>query len=272
MVRRRPVRLADGARLSVSIRDAEGPTLLLLHGLTDCADSFRLLMPHLPGYRLIAPDLRGHGRSVRTGALTLAAFADDLSQMLDRLELGDVTVVGHSMGAMIAAELAALRRDVVARLVLLSGALRPSSPALLALRDRVAALPAPLCPDDAFFRDWHHCIAPVSRSFLGRLARSAVTIPLSDWLRMIEMIAALDCTARARQIDQPVLALSGRQDTLFAPEHLMLMAETIPDCRARLLDYCGHNPHWEQPQTVADAIREFVARQADMLCTGQVAS
>lgn len=269
MVRRRPVRLADGARLSVSIRDGEGPTLVLLHGLTDCADSFRLLMPHLPGYRLIAPDLRGHGRSVRTGALTVPAFADDLSQMLDRLELRDVTVVGHSMGAMIAAELAALRRDAVARLVLLSGALRPSNPALHALRDRVAALPAPLCPDDAFFHDWHHCIAPVSRSFLGRLARSAVTIPLSDWLRMIEMIAALDCTARARQTHQPVLALSGREDPLFPPDHLVTMTDTFPDCRVRLVDACGHNPHWEQPQTVAGAIREFVTRQADVPCTGQ---
>lgn len=251
-----------GGSLSVCIRGGAGPTLVLLHGLTDCADSFRLLAPHLPGYRLIAPDLRGHGRSVRTGDLTLPTFADDLSQVMDRLELGDVTIVGHSMGAMIATELAALRRDTVGRLVLLAGSLRPSSPALRALRARVAALTAPLSPGDPFFADWHHCVAPVSRRFLDRLARSAATISLSDWLMMIEMIAALDRTAHARQIDLPVLALSGRQDPLFPPDHLELVAGTFPDCTAMLVESCGHNPHWEEPETVADAIRTFIAQPA----------
>jgi pimeloyl-ACP methyl ester carboxylesterase len=255
--RRDFVALSGGGHLSVAMADGAGPAIVLLHGLTDCADSFRLIAPCLSGHRLIVPDLRGHGQSVRTGPLTIPAFAADLSEMLDALEIGAAVVVGHSMGAMVATELAAMRRDMVGRLVLLAGSLRPVGQQLDELRRTIAALPGRLAPDHPFFATWHHCVNRVPPTFLARLARNAATSPLSDWLTMIDMVAAHDGTAQARGLDLPVLAISGRQDPLFPPDHLSAIAAAFPVCTARLVDACGHNPHWEQPQSVARAILDF---------------
>jgi pimeloyl-ACP methyl ester carboxylesterase len=257
-LRRLSVPLADGGQLSVAIRDDVGPTLVLVHGLTDCADSFRLLLTYLPGCRLIVPDLRGHGSSLRTGDLSITAFADDLSQMLDWLGIKETVLVGHSMGAMAATALASARPEAVQALVLLAGSLRPGGPVLLDLRRQMAALLPPLSPDDPFFATWHHVLSPVPPDFLACLARNAVTTPLSDWLAMIDMIADLDQTAIARRLTLPVLALSGRQDQLFPPDHLAHISNTFRHGSHQLIDHCGHNPHWEQPATVASAILDFL--------------
>lgn len=61
----RHIALPDGGWLNVHEQAGSGPTLLLLHGFTDCAESFRLLVPHLAERHLVIPNLRGHGASFR---------------------------------------------------------------------------------------------------------------------------------------------------------------------------------------------------------------
>lgn len=254
---RRSVVLASGHRLSVAIREGDGPVLLLLHGLTDCADSFARLVPCLPGYHLIIPDLRGHGASFRAQDLSLGAFVNDLSQLLDALDIRHATVIGHSMGALIALGLAARRRDIIDRLVLLAGALRPEGAALKNLRKEIGGLVEPLSPSDPFFDRWYQCESPVPKDFLARLAESAAAMDRKDWLKMVDMVRAIDHSALAQSLDLPVLALTGGADPIFPPEHLALLSAAVPDCRPVILKGCGHNPHWEMPQTVAGHLLRF---------------
>jgi pimeloyl-ACP methyl ester carboxylesterase len=83
------------------------PTLLLLHGLGDEADTWRSIIPSLSReYRIIAPDLPGFGRSPGPrGAYSLTFFARTIAEFIAALQLRHITLVGHSLGAMIAQRL-----------------------------------------------------------------------------------------------------------------------------------------------------------------------
>lgn len=101
-----------------------GPAVLLIHGVTASHLSWSLVAERLPGLRLIAPDLRGRGRSSPlTGPGGLAAHAGDLVAVLDALQVPRALVVGHSMGAFVALVLGDLHPDRVEGLVLVDGGL-----------------------------------------------------------------------------------------------------------------------------------------------------
>lgn len=112
-------------------------TLLLLHGWTVTADlnwifAYRPLVD--AGYRVIAPDHRGHGRGLRPQVkFRLEDCAADAAQLVRQLQAGRVTVVGYSMGGAIAQLVARDHADVADSLVLCATALHWRSP-----RDRAA--------------------------------------------------------------------------------------------------------------------------------------
>ena len=100
------------------------PPVLLIHGVTASHVSWPLVAERLPFARLIAPDLRGRGRSNGlAGPAGLDAHARDLIAVLDALDLERAVVVGHSMGAFVALVLGELYPERVSRLVLVDGGL-----------------------------------------------------------------------------------------------------------------------------------------------------
>lgn len=105
-----------------------GPPLLALHGVTGHGGRWRALAEdHLRGYRVLAPDLRGHGRSTPLPPWTLEQHAADLLGIMDGLGLAAVPVLAHSFGCAVALHLQRLAADRVSKLVLLDPAvgLRP---------------------------------------------------------------------------------------------------------------------------------------------------
>lgn len=107
---------------SVRWGDANGPTVVLLHGMLGSAAYWRRVAEYLPGHDVVALDLLGFGGSPRPSgsAYDYASHGDAVVALLDTLGLqGPVVLVGHSMGALIALRLAAERPDRVRRLVLI---------------------------------------------------------------------------------------------------------------------------------------------------------
>lgn len=109
--------------------------LVLVHGFLDAGaawdDVGAALSARLPGRRIVAPDLRGHGDTDRVGAGGYYHFFDyvaDLEALLDVLELAVVDLIGHSMGGMVAGYFAGTRPARVRRLALLEGMGPPEPP------------------------------------------------------------------------------------------------------------------------------------------------
>lgn len=248
-----------GGRQFAYIDRGEGPALLLLHGYSDSSRSFSLIAPHFARHRLIIPDLAGHGGSQAGQGATVADFARDLDWLAGRLGLRDIVVIGHSMGAMTAIVLAALRPDLVRALVLLSGSLQPGLDVTHPMARAIRALEDPLCQDHPFFDIWHACSRPVDAAFLAQMRKEAAEMPTRTWHAILDGLAATDLAASARQLRLPVLAVGGIEDPLFDAGHRQQLATTLGQVCAITLDGHGHNPHWESPALVAAEILSFLS-------------
>ncbi|BCM18963.1 alpha/beta fold hydrolase [Mesorhizobium sp. J8] len=237
----------------VEIAGAE-PPLLLIHGFTDTSRSFSLLAPHLPGRRLIMPDLRSHGASQAGEGCGVADFAADIAGLVRRLRLDRPVVVGHSLGGMVSIALAAQYPELIGGMVILASTLKPDFGSDHQLIDGVAALRDPISPSDPFYDWWHACRPGVPRAFLAGLAQDASAIPAARWRAILEEIRRTDLTAAARAVRAPALIIAGGRDPLFGEAHQKSMAGALTGSRLIWAHDCGHNPHWDEPAFVAKAI------------------
>lgn len=111
-------------------------SILLLHGFLGCGDDWaEIAEPLEPDFRVLTPDLPGHGGAVglQPSAYTMDGAADDLIQSLDIKGIHKASVVGYSMGGRLALHLALRHPDRVERLILLS-----ASPGLRTEKERAA--------------------------------------------------------------------------------------------------------------------------------------
>lgn len=125
----------------------DGPPLLMVHGIHDHCRTWDDLVPELADrFRLVAPDLRGHGDSewVRGAAYHYTDYVYDLHQLVRQAALQPVTLLGHSLGGAITALFAGLYPELVERLIVIEGignwhAFQPPVPVHERTRDWVDA-------------------------------------------------------------------------------------------------------------------------------------
>ena len=114
----------QGGDLAVAEWPADGPVVLALHGATSNSRYWQHLADSLPDHRVVAPDLRGRADSHALGGpFGLQQHARDASAILQQLDLRDVVVVGHSLGAFLAPVVSRLSPDRISRMVLIDGGL-----------------------------------------------------------------------------------------------------------------------------------------------------
>ncbi|QWT23461.1 alpha/beta hydrolase [Subtercola sp. PAMC28395] len=119
----------------------DAPTIVALHGMTSSHLAWHFLAEHLPGYRIVAPDLRGRGLSAHLPApFGVASHLDDLAAISSALDVSQASIVGHSMGAFVA--VAALREHpaLFVRGILADGGLPVTVPLDLADDELVEAV------------------------------------------------------------------------------------------------------------------------------------
>ncbi|WP_235511470.1 alpha/beta hydrolase [Agromyces sp. Root81] len=110
--------------------DATGLPVLAVHGITATHRSWDVVADGFDGRRVIAPDLRGRGRSnALPGPYGIERHADDIAAMLDALGVDRAFVVGHSMGAFVSVRFAERHPDRVAGVALVDGGLPVPNPA-----------------------------------------------------------------------------------------------------------------------------------------------
>lgn len=125
-------------------QDPAVPTVLAVHGVTSSHMQWAVLADALPGIRIIAPDLRGRGRSSSLpGPYGMATHAQDLADLLDAVAVGQVLVLGHSMGAFVAEVFAHLQPHRVSSLVLVDGGLPLPVPPGVTIPQAIQAILGP---------------------------------------------------------------------------------------------------------------------------------
>lgn len=262
--RKQPVTLANGVRLSyVELGDPRGEPLLLLHGYTDSSRSWTILAPWLLEHRLLIPDQRGHGAADAPACCyAIADYAEDARQFLDALGVERAAVAGHSMGSMVAMELAARHPGRVSKLVLAGSTALPPIRKDHWLWTEVQALKAPLSADTPFMKEWSpaNSPTPVDPAFAAAAMGEILKVKLHVWRGVLGAMDGYDPGPAARRVRVPTLILSGAKDPLFPAEHHRALAAAIPQAQAHHFPDFGHNPIWERPEEVGPILAAFLAR------------
>jgi pimeloyl-ACP methyl ester carboxylesterase len=274
-------RLIPVADVELAVLEAgpvDGRPLLLVHGFTAVKEDFA---DHLEafgrlGWRAVAPDLRGHGRSSKpteAGAYSLRAFSADLLALADAIGWERFTLLGHSMGGMVAQCLAIDAPDRLDALVLMDtshGALGEQIPPELVELARQVVTDGGM---SAFLEVSKTVDDPLSSPAYARLLverpgheayGDAKVLAASPhmWLGMIDELVSPSAdrlSALAASVRVPTLVVVGEQDTAFRA-HADRLAAAIPGAHLVVLPDAGHAPQFESPTAWFAAVSDFLAR------------
>lgn len=243
---------------------AAGAAVLYLHGFEHHPGDVPFLRALAEDHRVVAPEHPGYGAT--TALEQLDGVLDvvlHLRELVVALDLGRVHVVGHCLGGMFAAELAAVCPELVDRLVLV-GALglwldHAPTADLFSLSEKeltaakwsdpgVAPRPEPSIdvpdPDDPL-------AGPITRNRNLAVATKLLW-PIPD----------LGLSKRLGLIRARTLVVHGRDDGLVPQAHAEALVAGIPDATLAVLDGAGHVPLHERPDALADVVRAFLAPDA----------
>lgn len=269
---KRHVALSDGVDLAyVQMGDPHGTPVVLIHGYTGSALDWVPILRYLPPHwRLILPDLRGHGASSKPECCyDLDDFAYDVKLLLDRLQVTQADVVGFSLGSMVAQRFAETWPQRTQRVVLIStaGARLPCAPpAKLHEFDcgmpDIRALKATPTADSPFMVAWWSSPTPVNQQFIERERQNAAQIPLRVWRAVLDQsLTDPDLAAMLPRLSAPTLLIWGSRDPIMSPADRASLEAALPHAEVRIFPGLGHNQFWEQPRAVATVINRFLARQ-----------
>ena len=258
------IETAPGITLSGAEREAsDAPTFILLHGYSDSWRSYQPLVAALsPAIRVIAISLRGHGDSTKPAeGYAIADFAGDLPALMDQRGVARATIVGHSMGSMVAARFALDHPERVQSLVLLGAlATLKGNPAIEGeFAADIAALSEPL--SFAFVREFQESTLarPVAPAFLAGIVSESLKVPARVWQGALNAMLEEDLGPALSGIQVPTLVLWGSADGLCDRKSQEAIVGALPRARLTAMPGAGHAPHWEEPQRVAAAIETFLA-------------
>ena len=245
-------------------QEGAGLPVVLLHGLADTHDLWRHQIPALAAsYRVIAFDLRGHGRSPHPGGeFTLRDLAEDVRRSLDGLGIQRAVVVGLSMGGGVAQTLALEYPERILALGLVSTSSefpdetreRFVARAAVAEREGMEAVVEATVP-----RWFTPRFTELHPDEVERTRRGVLAIDPAAFAAASRANAVRDLTARLGQIRCPVLFMGGSDDPARPQRALEIYRRTIPDLRAELLDGASHLVPVEAPNRFNALLLAFLA-------------
>ena len=243
------------------VQSGSGPGLVLLHPVgLDHAMWGALPARCAETRRVLAVDLRGHGRSppAETG-LGLGDYADDVRRAMERHGLGPSVVLGLSFGGMIAQEFALRHPDLVSGLVLCGcpGTMAPDARPVLRERGLAAERGGMQAVVDATIERW---FTPPFRSepVVADVRRRLLTDEVAGWSAAWHAIAGLGDLARLSAIRAPTLVVSGGRDAATPVAASTALAQAIPGARLEVLPEAAHMMQFEGGEAFGHAVTGFL--------------
>lgn len=252
--------------LPAFIEQGEGDTaVFLLHGVGGGRQAWAHNQPVFAaaGYRTVAWDMPGYGESSPLSGCTNAMLADALKQLIVHIGAKRHVLVGHSMGGMIAQEVAAAYPDLVHGLVLYS-----TSPAFgkadgdwqqQFLQSRFAPLDQGLGMEGLAEKIVPAMFAPDADP--ARLAEATALmrrVPAGSYRAALSAIVSFNRLAELASIRVPTLCLTGERDLNAPPAVVEKMASRIAGAHYECLPGAGHIANIEQPSLFNSAVLAFL--------------
>jgi long-chain acyl-CoA synthetase len=239
-----PIRGLAGMELSVVDIRPEGAekTIMFVHGYAGCAETWEYQVNYFArGYRVIVPDLRGHGQSdAPFTAYTMSELIDDINTIAEVLDLPErFILVGHSFGGSICAEYAHAYPERLDKLILLATAGEYPLPRGASLLSRVPT--AAFRPWWKYRPRWNAEVHVMKRMMLNNMRK------WQGW-------------SLFRDITTPTLIITGERDRYF-PRHVFdKVGEMVPGAEVIDVGASKHKVQLERHEAVNRAIERFISR------------
>lgn len=284
----RYLELPDGARLFIEETGEQSSSgVVFVHGSALRTDVWHYQLAGIDGRRLVFYDLRGHGLSKPKGddEFSIETLARDLEAVIEDSGLEEVVVVGHSIGGMVAMQLAssrpALLGSKIKALVLVTTTYRPAAEtvaggAAVARLERVLRRPLDvLGPHSERLDRLRKIIKPSDALFLtvafGGFGAQASAKQINftyDMLAettsdvildLIRSYRKFDVTEVLGDITVPALVVGGTHDRITVPSASEYVAAHLPKADLHLLEGCGHMPMLERHRQFNELLASFFA-------------
>lgn len=245
----------------------EGEPLVLISGYTQDHTSWAAMLPVFSKkYRTIVLDNRGAGQTVTPdGPFTIEDMADDVSGLLDSLNIKKASVIGISLGGIIAQALAIRHPEKVKGLVLCSTGSRGSPRSRFVLgtlaeelakgkidREFYYKMVFPLLFSNNFFANPDMLKMVMSRTLASKVDPANI-------LRQRQAINVIDLTALLGSIKAPTLVVHGNEDILFPISYGKELATGLANAKLVVLEGGSHMAYAEMADKVVPAVMGFLA-------------
>ncbi len=245
------------------VDEGQGDPIVFLHGLGSCGDDWVLQAQFFaPRFRVIAPDLRGHGQSAKpAGPYSIAQFAADVTALLDALSIDSAHVVGLSLGGLVAQQIAIDSPHRVRRLTLtntfahlLSGSVFEMA---RLLRRGAISLVLPL------ERSSQHVARGLfpypHQAELRRLAAQRIVgNDRAAYRASIAAIRRFDSRRDLKRIIAPTLVITGERDRTVPRRRQRELAGGIRGARWEIIRDSGHATPLDQAEAYNDLLASFL--------------
>jgi 3-oxoadipate enol-lactonase len=243
----------------------EGPEVVLLHPTPVDHRFWQPLASSLSGYRLLLPDLRGHGRSqAGSSSISIRMLAEDIERLLDRLEMEKAFFVGCSIGGYVLYELWRRSSGRFNGMAIFCSKPQPDSPANKVKRtETIESIQAGGV--EGFFEG-------MTQNLVGASARRRnpeLTVAVREMMAMEpEAVIAIqralgdrpDSVATARTISVPLLAVAGGEDASSTPAEMEALNQAAHGAEYHVVTDGGHFVALEQPERMGALLRRFLDR------------
>ena len=259
-----PTLRSDDAEIFYEIR-GNGPPVVLLHPFPCHHEFWNPVAAALESrYRLILPDLRGHGDSeIGEGPALMRKHAGDVARVLDAAGIGKAAFIGCSIGGYVLFEFWRRFRARVTSLVLCDTRPQPDTAEARANRFKAA--------DAVLEQGTEPFIESMIPKLLGRTtlaarpdlvdgARAMMRKMSAENISMVQrgMAERPDSAADLKTIKVPTLIAIGEEDLLSTPADGELMRQNIAGSQLKVIPKAGHYAAWEQPEAVGMVLRQFL--------------
>ncbi|MBI3528229.1 MAG: alpha/beta hydrolase [Betaproteobacteria bacterium] len=244
--------------------DASKPTVVFIHGAANDHSVWSLQSRYYAyhGWNALAVDLPGHGKSAGTALATIGDLAGWIAHLLDAVGAKHVTLVGHSMGSLVALETAARHPERIKRIAMIGSA--------VPIQVSEALLNTSKANDHAAY-EMINVFAHSNTAQLGGnrvpgmwmmgsamrlMERSGDGVLHADFSACNHYAAGLEA---ARKLKCPVLMILGKRDLMTPMKVARDVISKLPDVKVVALDGAGHSLMAEKPDEVLDSLISFLA-------------
>ena len=253
----------------------DGQKIMLVHGATDSRLSWAQVAPILAdkGYRVYIPELRGHGKTDKPesedGIWSVDQHVEDINNFMEKMELKDIDVVGHSLGTFISQGLAIDHPDKTKSITLIASGAKMKGNETLEWcmngdgKDYLGAKgydEEGEMPDD-FVRDWAACDNEDKDFDEGIYLHARKNLPYYAWAHIFGGLLTCDNTDRLDKITCPVQIIWGTEDVIFLKEDQEALKSGLKNAEKveyQEIEGASHNTHWDS-KAIADQVAGIIA-------------